>query len=207
MGVVERVGNLPQQLDRPLQREGAVAAQELEQREPLQELHDQVVNVVVLVHVEDLDDVRVAQRSRDPAFGVEPIDDALVDLARQQHLDGPGDLERPVDTLVDGPHTALPELLVELVRTQAAPAQICHGALRPDAARPTRRVALPARPFGPDQRLPVIACRSMPANSADPRDGCARPQSGPVTRSATRMQFFVIPVNLRLTPQVLASQQ
>ena len=86
VGVVECIGDLAQQYDRAFERQRAGRAQKLEQRIALDQLHDEEVDVVLLANIEDLDDVRVAQRGRDLAFADEALDDALVNLGGSSTL-------------------------------------------------------------------------------------------------------------------------
>ena len=102
-----------------------------------------------LADVEDLDDVRVAQRGRDLAFAMEPLDDALVNLGRQEHLDGAGHLEGPMDAHVDGAHAALPELPGQVVGAEPTPGQVWHLAYR---ARSLARTAVRLRRTRPAMR-------------------------------------------------------
>ena len=104
---------------------GAVqAAQALLQRLAGHELLHHVVQVLVVVEVEDLHDVRVAQLGDGGGFLLEAGDElGIARQVRVDHLDRHDALQVGVVGFVDGRHTALPEQLVDAV----APAERLTG--------------------------------------------------------------------------------
>ncbi len=78
-------------------------------RRPLDELHDEVEEAVLVAHVLRADEVRVVDLRREPRLANEPLDVAriLPDESRRERLHGDGEVEREVMAEVDGAHAAL----------------------------------------------------------------------------------------------------
>ena len=121
----------------PVDRERLVGADDLAQRAPLDEVHHDVVVVVLLADVVDQDDVRVAQPGRDRRLALEPRDEALVggEVGRQE-LDGAELLEVSVAGTIDDAHPAAPERLQEVVRPDAARARSIQRSYPPWTSAP-----------------------------------------------------------------------
>ena len=121
---VERIGQRTQQADDPGDRERAVGANHLTERAPSDQLHHDVVVLVLLANVVDQDDVRVAQPGRDRRLLLEAGHEAIVsrEMGRQQ-LDRPVLLQIAVAGSIDDAHPPAPERLLEVVRPDAAHAR------------------------------------------------------------------------------------
>jgi hypothetical protein len=101
----QRVGDLPPEVERLLQRQPiGGSAQDLGQILSVEELHDQEELSVALAAVEDRGDARVLQRGGHLRLTVEPSDEAWVIAEfRGQELHGDGAAEPEVD---GAPHLA-----------------------------------------------------------------------------------------------------
>ena len=147
---------------RDLQQHGSVGKHQILKRLPVQELHDEVVAVVVGdVEVEDLEDVVVADDVDRARLVEEAIDDLLVvGVLRVQELDGDLRPDRRVLGHVDGAHPALPEELDDPVRADRVPDQVvrypareAHAVLR--AVEDVVVVGVVAVGAGPGHGIPV----------------------------------------------------
>jgi hypothetical protein len=127
MGVVQGAGKLPEQPHRPIHRQWCRRPDDLAQGAAFQQVHDDVVEIVLLGDVVDQDDVGVAQPGRDHRLAPEPLDDVrLVRQVRAQDFDGPGLLQRLVHTPVDGAHAAAAEPGDQLIMSQDPSEHLIH---------------------------------------------------------------------------------
>ena len=200
----KRPADLPQQVDRPPRRQGAVALDQLGQAQARQVLHDVVVGPVLgPAVVVDLDGVRVRERGGEPDLALEPRQGLRVGRAvRPDQLDGAGALQELVLGQVDLAHPAgadpPPEaILAELPGLGDLPAQ--PG----DRAGPERRAdgqdeqdhRVEAEQRGPRGRRSILHPRPSHAIAS----GCRRAStskvangssaSGPTTTAARRQLF------------------
>ena len=106
--LAQRPADLPQQVDRPRRRQGAVALDQLRQAQARQVLHDVVVGPVLgPAVVVDLDGVRVGERGGDLDLALEPLEGVRVGHgARPDQLHGAGALQELVLGQVDLAHPA-----------------------------------------------------------------------------------------------------
>ncbi len=102
VGVVERVGELAEEVESAAERERVLLLDEVAQGAALEQLHHNKVEPVLLGDVMDLHDVRVAQVGRQLRLPLEQPHEAVVGRQpRRRHLDGAGLLEHAVDAAVD----------------------------------------------------------------------------------------------------------
>src|SRR5207237_8684818 len=114
---------------RDVERDRYVVLEERLQRATVQELHHEVVPVVLGdVQVEDLEDVVVADDVDRPRLVEEAVDDLVVvrELGMQE-LDRYPRADARVDAHVDGSHPALAEQPLHAVAADAATEQIVDG--------------------------------------------------------------------------------
>ena len=98
VGLGEPLGHLARQGDDAVQAEGALP-EELRERPPLDQLHDDAVALLELQHVVDVDDRRMIEHGGGAGLAPEPPPELVL-----LHLVGANDLERhrALETLVPG---------------------------------------------------------------------------------------------------------
>ena len=115
VGGVERGGDLPEQLERPLRRQ-LLALQDRAEVVALDVLQHEVEPAVDLAEVVDADDVRVVEVGLDLGLATEPRAEGrvLAQVARED-LDRDAAVEPLLDREVDTAHPAAADLLDDLI--------------------------------------------------------------------------------------------
>ena len=142
VGVVQGLGDLHGKMQRLAPVEGTFLLQILLERDPLDQLHDDVVGLAGAGNVIDTDDIRVRQHGDRLGFRVEPAAELLVPrkfVLQYFHRDHT--IEPVVQSLIDHGHSAGADHFQYLISTvQQSSYIIFHGnSLSATAARSRRR--------------------------------------------------------------------
>ena len=172
MRVVQRARNLDGVSQRLADREGAVG-DPIGQRLPLEILHHEEIDAILLADVVEDADVRMVQRRDDTRFPIEPLTELRIGRERRRKdFDGDRAIQAGVTRSVHFAHAARADGGLDFIRTEASSGYERHGlgfnilslALGPHSA-PQRgcRVGDPA----PQRELALMRrCRLCMAASA-----------------------------------------
>lgn len=109
------------------QPERAVLLQHSVERTPVDVLHCEVTQVLLLSHIEDFDDVGVVQVPGSDRFALEsPGEFGIRTQMRRKHLECNNPLQRGVQCPVDPRHTAAPDFGLNDIAAQLLTDQICQ---------------------------------------------------------------------------------
>ena len=115
MGVTESLAELAEKTEGLVAVEGPAVEPVLEGA-PLDVLHDDEKAVLLLGHVEDLNDVRMIEPGREPGLAGEPLPHlVVVGEVVGEELDGDFAIELQIARSIDGRHSAVAESVLELV--------------------------------------------------------------------------------------------
>ena len=143
VGVVEGAPDLLQQLGHVVGMEGGVGGDDLLQRLPAHELHDDEGRAVVLADVIDVDDVRVGEGGGRARLALEAGAEAGIGgELRPRRLDRHVATEEEIVTEVDDRHPALAEAAADAVATFDQCLRLDHHARD---CRPVYRCGTPRR--------------------------------------------------------------
>jgi len=122
VGVVQRLGKLAHEVEDTRQRQRLILAGDVVERATFEQLHNEVMEVVMLSDVEDLDDVWMAQAGGQSDFAIEQVDEAVAGREAGRHdLDRALHAERPMDATVHRGHASTTEQLLDGVRADSPP--------------------------------------------------------------------------------------
>src|SRR5581483_11818765 len=136
VGRLQRERDLADHVERPVDRQPALARQDARQRLAVDELHDEVGESVRLAVVVDVGDAGVRQRRGGPGLGAEPLHETrLAGDLRAQDLHGNGSIEDVVVAPPDFAHAAAADTTVQ--RVAVAEADVRREDHRPSTASMT----------------------------------------------------------------------
>ena len=122
-------------LERPVERQRPLR-QPLGQRLALQVLHHQEVDPVLVAHVVDRADMRVAQAGKGPGLALESLlQVGIVRDERGEDFEGDDAIEAGIPGFVDLAHPARPEGGLDLIRAKSSAGRQAHrsaGIIRPE---------------------------------------------------------------------------
>ena len=124
--LIERVGDLNRVLECLIERK-CTFLQSRRERLPLQVLHDEVVDAILLADIVECADVWMIQRRDGTSFPLESL--AQIRIGRDmrgQNLDRDCAIEARVARFVDFAHPAGPEWRLDFVRAEASTESKCH---------------------------------------------------------------------------------
>ena len=115
VGGIQRFGDLHREGEGAIDRKGT-ALQALRERLPLEKLHDQVGDAVLLTYVVERADVGMTQAGERSCFTVEPLQLRRLNATRRgQHLDGDRAPQAEVAGVIDLTHSSGTEAGQDLV--------------------------------------------------------------------------------------------
>ena len=130
VGLVQRVGNLDRILQHLLHRQRALL-QVIRQRFPLQVLHHQIVDSILMADVEERADVRMIQAGDGARFAIEALAQVrAIGQVRGQDFDRDGAVEPRVASFIDLAHAARADRGEDLVGAHRFSRKDGHAGLR-----------------------------------------------------------------------------
>jgi len=120
MRIIQRVSKLPEQPRGSVERQWTLRVEQVGERAAIYQLHDDIVQIVLLADVINKHDVGVAQRCCDRGLAAKSLYEILVGReVRGENFDGALLSEAPVKGTIYHAHAAASEPLHELVRAKS----------------------------------------------------------------------------------------